>query len=329
MSKSSPKLRSTSSSVALPSLMHTELLSVLAERHYGGTQPGPGLRHRKTRGGNTGSEGCLWEEEDLGLPASLGESPGDLTRSTSRHHSSCSDNSLLSLDRVTQDGELGTVDRDSGAESLVSLGQEAGPGPAPGALSHTAARHKMAVRPRRNHVVRRHRQLHQLNEVIKAPLSEEIINFPNFQEPERQNEDYFSDLSQSDLKSLPETARNRSKSLDKMFQGYGASVNTNNKVQETVKDDVQKKSKQKDQDGNFLSRLFGSKRLRLRTSVSKKDLTTEKRASAVTSPGRLPSPTSPDSQETHFFPSPDVNPEQFSPTRSKQIYKQKVTRNSF
>ena len=112
-----------------------------------------------------------------------------------------------------------------------------------------------------------------------------------------------------------------------MFQGYNnsaASVNTN-KVQETVRDDVlQKKSKQKDQDGNFLSRLFGSKRLRLRTSVSKKDLTAEKRSSAVTSPGKLPSPSSPETAEAHsFFPSPDVNSEQFSPTRSKQNYKQK------
>ena len=145
-----------------------------------------------------------------------------------------------------------------------------------------------------------------------------------FQEPERQN-DFPVGQSDSDEKSVPGNTRNRSKSLDKMFQGYNsaASVNTN-KVQETVRDDVQKKSKQKDQDGNFLSRLFGSKRLRLRTSVSKKDLTTEKRSSAVTSPGRLPSPSSPDSPEGHsFFPNPDVNPEQFSPTRGKQNYKQK------
>ena len=140
-----------------------------------------------------------------------------------------------------------------------------------------------------------------------------------FQEPERQN-DFPAGQSDSDEKSIPGNVRSRSKSLDKMFQGYNsASVNTN-KVQETVREDVQKKSKQKDQDGNFLSRLFGSKRLRLRTSVSKKDLTTEKRSSAVTNSDRLPSP---ESQETHFFPNPDVNPEQFSPTRSKQNNKQK------
>ena len=167
VTNSSPKLRSTSSTVALPSLVQAELLTVLAERHYGGTQPGPGRRHKKTAMGKAGSEGCVWEEEDLGLPASLGESPGDLTRSTSRHASSCSDNSLLSLDRIIM-GEA--MDRDSGAESLASLGQGLGPEPViSGALSHTAARHKMAIRPKRNHVVRRHRQLHQLTEVVVTP----------------------------------------------------------------------------------------------------------------------------------------------------------------
>ena len=135
-----------------------------------------------------------------------------------------------------------------------------------------------------------------------------------FQEPERQN-NFPIGQSDSDEKSVPGNVRNRSKSLDKMFQGYNSASVRTNKVQETVRDDVQKKSKQKDQDGNFLSRLFGSKRLRLRTSVSKKDLTTEKRSSAVTNPDRLPSPATPESQETHFFPNPDVNPEQFSPRR--------------
>ena len=183
MSNSSPKLRSTSSSVALPSLVQAELLSVLAERHYGGTQPGPGRRHKKpTVRAKAGSEGCVWEEEDLGLPASLGDSDrGDLTRSTSRHHSSCSDNSLLSLDRIIGDtGEA--MDRDSGAESLASLGQEPGPvTSSSGGLSHTAARHKMAIRPKRNHVVRRHRQLHQLTEVRAAvKLVAVIIIFTTF-----------------------------------------------------------------------------------------------------------------------------------------------------
>ena len=198
VSISSPKLRSTSSSVALPSLVQAELLSVLAERHYGGTQPGPGRRHKKTARDKAGSEGCVWEEEDLGLPASLGESPGDLTRSTSRHHSSCSDNSLLSLDRIIGDtGEA--MDRDSGAESLASLGPGEKGEVSSWALSHTAARHKMAVRPKRNHVVRRHRQLHQLTEVVVTPVVE-LLHQTYFQEPERQI-DFPAGQSESDEKS--------------------------------------------------------------------------------------------------------------------------------
>ena len=143
----SPKLRGTSSSVALPSLVHTELLTVLAERQYCG-QAGP---RRKV-----GSESCLTDEEDLGLPASLQNSPADYTRSlhSSRHHSSCSDNSLLSLD-----SDHGVTD--SGAESLGS-GQV-------GQLNHLAARHKMAVRPKRNHAVRSHKRLQQLTEVRSVP----------------------------------------------------------------------------------------------------------------------------------------------------------------
>ena len=146
----SPRLRNTTSSVALPSLVHSELVTVLAERQYCG-QAGP--RRRMTLTAKAGSESCLTDEEDLGLPASLQHSPADYTRSleSSRHHSSsCSDNSLLSLD-----SDHGVTD--SGAESLGS-GQV-------GQLSHLAARHKMAVRPRRNHAVKAHRRLHQLTEV--------------------------------------------------------------------------------------------------------------------------------------------------------------------
>ena len=135
--------------MALPSLVHTELLTVLAERQYCG-QAGP-RTCRLT--GKAGSESCLTDEEDLGLPASLQNSPADYTRSlhSSRHHSSCSDNSLLSLD-----SEHGVTD--SGAESL-------GSGQVTGQLSHLAARHKIAVRPRRNHAVKAHRRLQQLTEV--------------------------------------------------------------------------------------------------------------------------------------------------------------------
>ena len=158
--------------MVLPSLVHTELLSVLAERHYGGTQPMHVSKHRHVHR-KTGSDGCLTDEEDLGLPASIQNSPGDYTRSRSlhsskhpsRHHSSRSDNSLLSLD---SDHQI----TDSGAESLGSCH------PAPGlgaGLSHQAARHKMAIRPKRNHAVTKHRKLQQLVEVNIFAISIKIF----------------------------------------------------------------------------------------------------------------------------------------------------------
>ena len=151
----SPRLRNTNSSVALPSLVHSELVNVLAERQYCGQARPERRRLTGLRADSkAGSESCLTDEEDLGLPASLQHSPADYTRSlqSSRHHSSsCSDNSLLSLD-----SEHGVTD--SGAESL-------GSGQVTGQLSHLAARHKIAVRPRRNHAVKAHRRLQQLTEV--------------------------------------------------------------------------------------------------------------------------------------------------------------------
>ena len=66
-----------------------------------------------------------------------------------------------------------------------------------------------------------------------------------------------------------------------------------------------KQQKQKDGEGNFLSRLFGSKRLKLRTSVSKKDLTEEKRKPAANvNVSSSPPSTSPSSPPTH---SPTAN----------------------
>ena len=122
--------------------------------------------------GKAGS-GADTDEEDLGLPASIQNSPGDYTGRalTSRHHSSCSDNSLLSLDSGGLDTPLGGGGggvTDSGAESLgLDTGAEAQqPVSSPaGQLSHQAARHKLAVRPRRNHAATRHRRLQQLAEV--------------------------------------------------------------------------------------------------------------------------------------------------------------------
>ena len=81
----------------------------------------------------------LTDDEDLGLPKSLQNSPGDFSDGqeaprapmgwgASRHHSSCSDNSLLSLDSLP--GEEWREEGGHGAD---------------GRLNHLAARHKMAV----------------------------------------------------------------------------------------------------------------------------------------------------------------------------------------
>ena len=104
------------------------------------------------------------DDEDLGLPKSLQNSPGDFSDeapplrqgpgwATSRHHSSCSDNSLLSLDSYSE----ATPEH---CESPLHRSH----GPDDGRLNHQAARHKMAVRPRRNHAVRPARRLQQLEE---------------------------------------------------------------------------------------------------------------------------------------------------------------------
>merc|ERR1719192_3184496 len=84
------------------------------------------------------------DDEDLGLPKSLQNSPGDFSDGlevtsgsrvgpgwgTSRHHSSCSDNSLLSLDSFSE-----AVEETASPQARLS-------GPADGRLSHQAAKHK-------------------------------------------------------------------------------------------------------------------------------------------------------------------------------------------
>ena len=80
-----------------------------------------------------------------------------------------------------------------------------------------------------------------------------------------------SQPSQSSVETTLSSAKNKSKSLDKIFlEGAPSS----NQLREMSRDESSKsssKQKQKgEQDGNFLSRLFGSKRLRLKTSSSKR-----------------------------------------------------------
>ena len=146
-----------------------------------------------------------------------------------------------------------------------------------------AARHKMAVRPKRNHAVRAHRRLQQLTEVRPAPLVT-LSNTSHLQEQEPAQPPQETSLG---------ALKNKSKSLDKMFAEMSPS---SSQLREMAREESNKSSsKQKlkgEQDGNFLSRLFGSKRLRLKTSASKRDggVQVGRKAVGETEPQQQPSP---------------------------------------
>lgn len=287
----------TSSSTALPMMMQTELQAV--------------LRQRQSRSRNFSKQSNdFTDDEDLGLPKSLQNSPGDFSddlvvssvlRSSgpwgaSRHHSSCSDNSLLSLDsydnKVDNDTRESMYYRDKSPGDVRN--RSVSPGDrliskysGDGNLSHQAARHKMAIRPKRNHAVRHHRRLQQLEEVHEIP--NEIIHPSNGAKDLGENSSsatsafdnkggysestnqmhYKSEEENSDLKS--EEMKTKSKSLDISFRAAAPSAST---LKEMSKEGNKKtKSKTKlEQEGSFLSRLFGSKRHKMKTSVSKTDL---------------------------------------------------------
>jgi len=287
----------TSSSTALPMMMHTELQAV--------------LRQRQSRSRNFSKRSNdFTDDEDLGLPKSLQNSPGDFSddlvassvlRSggpwgASRHHSSCSDNSLLSLD--SYDNKVDNDIRESMYYRDKSPGEMRNRSTSPGDrliskytgdgnLSHQAARHKMAIRPKRNHAVRHHRRLQQLEEVHEiqnettypASGAKDLGDKPNsavnsFDNkggyPESNSQmHYHSKEDHTDLKA--EEMKTKSKSLDISFRAAAPSTNT---LKEMSKEGNKKnKSKSKlEQEGSFLSRLFGSKRHKMKTSVSKSDL---------------------------------------------------------
>jgi len=288
----------TSSSTALPMMMHTELQAV--------------LRQRQSRSRNFSKQSNdFTDDEDLGLPKSLQNSPGDFSddlvvssvlRSSgpwgaSRHHSSCSDNSLLSLDsydnKVDNDTRESMYYRDKSPGDVRN--RSVSPGDrliskysGDGKLSHQAARHKMAIRPKRNHAVRQHRRLQQLEDVhetpneiiypsnvtkdvgeVSSPVTTVYNNKGVYSESTNKMH-YKSEEEKSDL--ILEEMKTKSKSLDISFRAAAPSSST---LKEMSKDGNKNKTKSKtklEQEGSFLSRLFGSKRHKMKTSVSKKDL---------------------------------------------------------
>ena len=105
-------------------------------------------------------------------------------------------------------------------------------------------------------------------------------------------------------------AKNKSKSLDKMFLEGAPSSNQLREMSREEPSKSQSKQKQKgEQDGNFLSRLFGSKRLRLKASSSKKGGSNEAESVA---PAPAPSPAQAEEQQP-----PDME-RRVTPPRHKQ-----------
>ncbi|CAH2055941.1 unnamed protein product, partial [Iphiclides podalirius] len=113
---------------------------------------------------------CSDDEEDLGLPRSPPASP-PTDKADKRHHagisqSSCSDGSLLSvgsseMDEDSSSGHHHSHDHSARSDhSDVYNVSEPPSGVAP--LSHSAARHKMAVRPRRTHGAPRRKKTNQI-----------------------------------------------------------------------------------------------------------------------------------------------------------------------
>ncbi|XP_021919007.1 uncharacterized protein LOC110829533 isoform X3 [Zootermopsis nevadensis] len=142
------------------------------------------LRRRRGRGDCTSED-----DEDLGLPHSPCNSPTTadvlleqgLKENPTKSRSTCSDGSLLSMGSSEMDEDsLGQHSGHSSKQSLhdkktfhdsdleFDLGVSAIP------LSHSAARHKMAVRPKRTHGAPRRRRIQQLAGGSPLPSTPEL-----------------------------------------------------------------------------------------------------------------------------------------------------------
>ncbi|CAK1589333.1 unnamed protein product [Parnassius mnemosyne] len=129
---------------------------------------------------------CSDDEEDLGLPRSPPASP-PTDKADKRHHagisqSSCSDGSLLSvgsseMDEDSSSGHHHSHDHSARSDhSDLYNSSEPPSGVAP--LSHSAAKHKMAVRPRRTHGAPRRKKNNPIAASalpITPELNEEMI----------------------------------------------------------------------------------------------------------------------------------------------------------
>jgi len=142
------------------------------------------LRRRRGRGDCTSDD-----DEDLGLPHSPCNSPTTadvlleqgLKENPTKSHSTCSDGSLLSMGSSEMDedslglpsghsSKLSLHDKKTGHENDLEF--DVGVSAVP--LSHSAARHKMAVKPKRTHGAPRRRRIQQLTGGSPLPSTPEL-----------------------------------------------------------------------------------------------------------------------------------------------------------
>lgn len=123
------------------------------------------------------------DDEDLGLPRSPPASP-PTDKAYKRHHagisqSSCSDGSLLSVGSSEMDDDSSGHQADHSTRSdHFDFYNTSEPPTGVAPLSHSAAKHKMAVRPRRTHGAPRRKKNNQIAATalpITPELNEEVI----------------------------------------------------------------------------------------------------------------------------------------------------------
>jgi hypothetical protein len=204
---------------------------------------------------------------------------------TSRHHSSCSDNSLLSIDSMESQHhhQLPTsgwgAAQSRGGPQGYNSGMSGGPSWGEGQLSHAAARHKMSVRPRRNHAGKKPRHppvLQGLTEEAAVPddddgdegvKAEEFCVVDSRVEPPGGGEYLAEQAAASRSKKSKAKSRSLDIPLGSRAPGTG-SQSSPPSVLERTEGQRHSKSKLEGGDSRFLSRLFGSKRTKSKTTSS-------------------------------------------------------------
>nr|XP_045614844.1 serine-rich adhesin for platelets-like isoform X2 [Procambarus clarkii] len=208
---------------------------------------------RRRRGDDSGSG-----EDDPGLPRSPPTSPTTLDvlnhglKSCSRAtHSTCSDGSLLSMGSSENDEDsLGAGSHHSSRVSLLEARHQVVDNePVVGAvrLSHQAAFHKIAVRPRRTHGAPRSRRATQIAGQISLP---DVIEEANNKNAISRKPSTVA--TPSPLPSIPHP------DTDTVEESLSTSVESQAHTEHEF--DKKEKDKEEKRDEPLFQRLFGSKR---------------------------------------------------------------------